>query len=322
MTTLRQRRLIVSHSANGLYSYRLTSAGRAYLLDAFPERCTPYLVPPSTPKSEYRRRLRNYRVCETFLSVEAAGVEIFPDLKPKLLAPVTPWQPHSAVFYGAKEVRACNPEAAKIKNARFTGLLRAPLGTWLTYNTGDGPMKWEPKSEQRSKAFVSQLVSSTGALLRLEDVGGLMLGRDMGVGYQLLSSDGGAKRAYFRVDNTFQHFSYLPLDGDGTLVLKLILDPALNNQLRQILLGSRSATPTSSILEHDGYDAAGNPLLLAHDFDLRRISAFLSGLYLHELRGAVICFDFQAPALREFFGDKADIQAIDRAKFERRLLNI
>lgn len=32
MTTLRQRRLIVSHSVNNLYSYRLTSAGRAYLL--------------------------------------------------------------------------------------------------------------------------------------------------------------------------------------------------------------------------------------------------------------------------------------------------
>lgn len=148
ITTLRQKQFITTHAADGLYAYRLTSAGRAYLLSTFPNRCSPYLIPASAPKSEYRRRIRNHRVCESYIFMEAAGVQIFPDLKPWPFA--APMQSDSAAFYGAREVRMCSPEAAKIKNARFTGVLRAPSGTWLAYNTGDGPMKWEPKAEQRA----------------------------------------------------------------------------------------------------------------------------------------------------------------------------
>lgn len=316
ITTLRQKRFITTHAADGLYAYRLTSAGRAYLLSTIPERCSPFLIPPSAPKSEYRRRVRNHRVCESYIFMEAAGVQIFPDLKPWPFA--AHLQPGSAAYYGAREVRACNPEAAKIKNARFAGVLRAPSGPWLVYNTGDSPMKWEPRAEQRSKAYVSQSLGAAGTLVHLEDIMGMMLGRDMDCGYQLLTSNGGAKRAYFRVDSTFSRFPFLPLNDEGALALKLILDPALDGRLRQILLAGQTHQ-TNSAIELDGYDGAGNPLLLAYDFDLRRISNFLSGLYLHGLQGAAICFDFQAPTLRKYFGDKATVQAIDHQKLERRL---
>ena len=149
---------------------------------------------------------------------------------------------------------------------------------------------------------------------------GVMLGRDMDCGYQLLTSNGGAKRAYFRVDGTFSRFPYLPLNDEGTLALKLVLDPALDGRLRQILLAGQPR-PSHSAFDLDGYDRAGNPLLLAYDFDLRRISNFLTGLYLHGLQGAAICLDFQAPALRQFFGGKATVQAIDHQKLERSLID-
>lgn len=322
VTALKRSRLILSHSKDGLTSYRLTAAGRAYLLQHLSQRTGPYLTPTRQLKSEYRRRIRNHRVSESYVFLERAGAGIYPDRKPwPFPACTTPPQPSSAYFYGSREVRACSPEAAKIENARFTGCLVSPAGVLLTYNTGDHPIKWESKSEQRTKAFVSQLLTAQqGTLIHLDDIGGLMLGRDMDTGYQLLTSNGGDKRAYFRVDGTFQRFPYLPLTAEGELTAKLLWDPVLNNSLRSTLLSGYRPAGHSTI-EQDAYDDSGTPLLLAYDFDLQRIHNFYAGLQLHGIQGAAICFDFQTDALRRYLGDQAEVRAIDLLQFERRFLN-
>ena len=38
------------------------------------------------------------------------------------------------------------------------------------------------------------------------------------------------------------------------------------------------------------------------------------------MKGAILCFDFQADALRPLCGDKVELQTIDFAEFERRFL--
>ena len=47
---------------------------------------------------------------------------------------------------------------------------------------------------------------------------------------------------------------------------------------------------------------------------------FLSALELLQMKGAILCFDFQAGALRPLCGDKVELQTIDFAEFERRFL--
>ena len=54
--------------------------------------------------------------------------------------------------------------------------------------------------------------------------------------------------------------------------------------------------------------------------DLPRLFRFLSALELLQMKGAILCFDFQAGALRPLCGDKVELQIIDFAEFERRFL--
>lgn len=322
VAALRQRKLITTHAGNGLRSYRLTSAGRKTLADLLPERCGPYLELPQATKSEYPRRLRNHRVAETYVQMERAGIEIFPDRKPWPFTAMVPNSPHITAFYGSREVRSCGLESAKIKNARFTGVLVSPAGTWLTYHTGAAVMKWESKSEQRTKALVASLLNGRQTLLRPSDVGGVMIGQDMDTAYELLASNGGVKRAYFRVDNTFEHFPFIPLGEEGVFLLKVLCDKPLNAKLQSVLLAGHDLDAAADYLfTCDAFNAQGLPVLLAYDFDLQRINSFVTGLHLHGLTGSVICFDFQAETLRRYAQDKVVVETIDHQKFERKFLS-
>lgn len=317
VTALRRKHLLTTHSADGLCSYRLTMEGKRYLLAYLPDRCRPYLCPDRPNKSEYRRRLRNQRVCESYILMERAGVEIFPDRKPwpvtKAASPTGP-----AAFYGASELRRCSPDAAKIKNARFTGALLAAGNAYLTYHTGDAAMKWEPKSEQRAKAYLTFLLGERGQLIHLDDVRGLMIGADMATAGRLLSSDGGPKRAYFWTDGTFRRLPFLPFDEHGALVLEFLRDQELTERLKVVLMSGRRVAAPGALIACDGYDEWDRPLLLAYDCDLQRLSDFMEGLYLHDMRGRIICFDFQAGTLGQWAGDRVELEVIDHMKVKRR----
>ena len=64
----------------------------------------------------------------------------------------------------------------------------------------------------------------------------------------------------------------------------------------------------------------GAPVLFAYDCDLPRIRRFDTALRLQDRYGILICFDHQAEVLRRYCGDRAVVQAIDFAAFERRFL--
>ena len=49
---------------------------------------------------------------------------------------------------------------------------------------------------------------------------------------------------------------------------------------------------------------------------------FLCALELLQIKGAILCFDFQADALQPLCGDKVELQTIDFAEFERRFLTL
>ena len=65
----------------------------------------------------------------------------------------------------------------------------------------------------------------------------------------------------------------------------------------------------------------GQPVLLAYDFDMLRISRFITALKLQRQTGHLICFDFQKEALLLYCGDAVTISTIDLAKFERRFFS-
>ena len=56
--------------------------------------------------------------------------------------------------------------------------------------------------------------------------------------------------------------------------------------------------------------------------DLPRLFRFCSALELHGRQGVLVCFDFQAAALKQGCGDRVALQLIDFDKFERGFLPI
>ena len=70
-----------------------------------------------------------------------------------------------------------------------------------------------------------------------------------------------------------------------------------------------------------GAEDAGTPILFCYLPDLPRLFRFLSALELLQMKGAILCFDFQANALQPLCGDRVELQTIDFAEFERRFFS-
>ena len=95
----------------------------------------------------------------------------------------------------------------------------------------------------------------------------------------------------------------------------------MQEQLNEIL--SENLLPPSPTLpiEHDALEQDGSPVLFSYLCDLPRLHRFRCALTLHNQTGSILCFDYQAEALRGVFGAQVNITSIDFAAYERMLLH-
>ena len=77
----------------------------------------------------------------------------------------------------------------------------------------------------------------------------------------------------------------------------------------------------NAFIENNARTDAGAPILFCYLPDLPRLFRFLSALELVQMKDAILCFDFQADALRSLCGDKVELQTIGFAEFERRFFS-
>ena len=260
-----------------------------------------------------------------------AGVEIFRDRKPLLFSMenrAAPCKMALPTFYHSREVKELGAEAVKINNSRTMGILLSPECIYAVFCTGGSLMKWEYRTELKVKALLSYhtsrgiLSGMNGGLRYTPDtpVKALIIGEGMDTALKLMESTGGFQKSYFYLDSSFDYFHYIPDDSAGATMLKLLCSPALLKGLRSLLLSDLQPPCPDYGLEHDAV-SEGMPVLLAFDFDMLRLSRFRTALSFHGLTGSLICFDFQKPALRKYFGDAAVIETIDLKKFEGRFLH-
>ena len=118
----------------------------------------------------------------------------------------------------------------------------------------------------------------------------------------------------------YEHFYFLTNDYHGETLLWLLCRPDVIGQLNATLLQELQLPCRNAFIENDARTDAGAPILFCYLPDLPRLFRFLSALELLQMKGAILCFDFQAGALRPLCGDKVELQIIDFAEFERRFL--
>lgn len=264
-----------------------------------------------------------HRLAETYVTMDNAGVCVYRDEKPAIFAPegyaggriVYP------AFFSSREVKEMGIDTTKIRSSRSTGILLAPSGIFVTYNSSSALMKWRYKSEMRVKALIWSVICQQrlSPQFRHEDVHGLILGNSMDLAYQILTSTGGRKHDFFMLDGSYEHFLYLTNDHQGEVILALLCDPGKTAELDRILLQGLTARQPGLAIEHDGISPDGSPVLFGYFCDLPRIARFNTSLELSERPGTLICFDFQAEVLRSYCGSRVRFQTIDFTKFEGRL---
>lgn len=325
VTSLKKEGLLHTYYRDRLRGLRLGARAKSTLMDNWPERFAPYLTGDTDTnrlKSEVNRRLRLHRLAEVYVTMNRAGVEIYPDEKPPVFTPqgYCGKEISNPAFFSSREVKGLGVEATKIHNSRFAGVLLSPDKLFVTYSSGTALMKWQYKSEMRVKAVMWSTLCQQRlpGQYRADDIHGLILGNSMDLVYQILTSTGGPKHDYFMLDGSYNHFHFLPNSHQGEVILALLCDPVKATELDQILSQGLTAGKGSGATEQDAAEPDGAPVLFAYSCDLPRIVRFNTSLELTGRTGTLICFDFQADVLRRFCGDRVRFQTIDFEKFEGR----
>ena len=222
-------------------------------------------------------------------------------------------------FYNSREIKELGTVFVKIKGARSVGVLLTENTVFVVYNLGDTLMKWQYRAEMRTKALMQTILCRERLPEQYEPeaVKGLLFGNGMDLASAILAGDGG--KQYFLLDGSYEHFHYLTNDRRGEKLLRMMCSAQLSEQLETILRTDLQDKDEGLPLENDAIDQQGNPVLFSYTCDLPRIKRFDTALRLQNKAGTLICFDFQAEALRRCCGTQIRFQTIDFEKWERRL---
>lgn len=327
ITDLKAEHLIRTHYRDALRGYRLTKAAKEMLLSVSPLRFQCYLTGNTETnliRSEVSRRIRLHQKAETYLTLLHAGIPFYPDVKPDIFCNYREagsiGMRNLPLFYASREIKELGPETTKIRNSRSMGILMAPQCVYVLYNTGNGVLKWEYRTEVRLNAYLQHYLQGY-PYNGHPQIRAIMTGTDMEMAFRLFTSTGGYKKSLFMLDTSFEHFHYLPNTPEGEVLLKLLVHPEIMEKLDNLLLSDLGCRSDSIPLEHDATDASGNPILLAYDFDMQRINRFNTGLNVYGRSGNLICFDFQIPVLKKYLTATIHFSSIDLCKFKRGFLH-
>ena len=322
---LKRKRLLRTFYKDGLRGYRLTANAKELLIADRPGRFLPYLTGGAETnhiKSEVARRHRLHRIAESTITMQNAGAAVFRDEKPEIFSPV--WAEYTGLsitapaFYNSREIKELGTVFVKIKGARSVGILLTENTTFVVYNLGDALMKWQYRAEMRTKALMQTVLCRERLPEQYdpETVKGLLLGDSMELAAAILNGDGG--KQYFLLDGSYEHFYYITNDRRGEKLLRMMCSAELSEKLEALLLTDLWEKDEGLPIENDAIDDSGTPVLFAYTCDLPRIKRFDTALRLQNKVGTLICFDYQAEALRCCCGEQIRFQTIDFEKWERR----
>jgi len=311
---------VKKYKKDGICSLRLTRKGQAYLLDNNPSRFGNDSEKKRYGKSDMVKRLRLHRIVSTYTSMKNSGIKIFLDEKPKMFLPGEDGDViiDKPAFYSAIEIKELGLECTKIKFSRAVGVLLCVNNMgFIVYNTDNSLMKWSSMAEQRLYGVLMGILLNRG--IQIDDFPALMIGNDMETAKTQLLSTGGVKNSFFKLDNTFNEFYYVPLNKDGDFLLKILSDYTLRKKIKKLVMQSFRINANILPFASNGVDSEDRAVLLAYEFDMEKIRKFKSGLEMFEEKGIVICFEFQRKVLEEYFGNLARIITVNKEMVEKEL---
>ena len=313
---LKKDGLLHAYSKNGLRGLRLTTSAKRLLLQKYPVDLAPYLTGASETnslKSEPERRLRLHRMAEVLLILHNAQI---PSLPWERLS-IQDWRSNRSVFpvyYSSREFKSLGSLCTKIRNSRMTGVLFTKQSIFPVYNMAATFPRWAYNAEIRLKA-----VLQTEFCRRSQSsVDGIVFGSSP---MQIPAILNDMAQNHFLLDGSYPHFYFLTLDHFGEVGAMQLCQSDMQEQLNEILSENLLPSFPTMPIEHDALEQDGSPVLFSYLCDLPRLHRFRCALTLHNRTGNILCFDYQAEALREVFGTQVNITSVDCTAYERVMLH-
>lgn len=329
--SLKKEKLLTVFAQDHLRGYRLGRRAKALLLTGQPDRFSFFLSGSSDTnriKCGEMRRVRLHRVAASTLLAMNAGARVFRDEKPDVFAPsvqpclhtadFTVWE-DQPLFYSSREVKEMGLDAVRIRSSRMTGLLLTPSEAFLLCQGGVQMPKLDHKTEQRTRSFLRHTLcgSRFAGKYGLDCLRTVLVCEDLQTLVEILQGAYTPRRNFFALEDHSSGFYYLSNDHKGDVLLRLLCAPERRARLSAILAGYFCAPNPNLYVENDALDAQGNPVLFACLPDVPRLARFLSAFLDGNGKGSIVCFDFQAQALRSCCGENVAIMAISFDRFEK-----
>lgn len=323
ITELKRLGLIKVYYRNSIRGLRLTNKAKKELLKSNAQRFTKIFSGNSDTnhiKSDIQRRCRLHRIAEATVTAVNSGCCIYRDEKPDIFSPFANRENDykvisEAVFYNSREIKEMGTSFVKIKGARSVGVLLTAKDVFVVYNIGNALMKWNYKSEMRTKALMKTvLLREYNFGYSSESLKGLILADNMELCFEILSSE--SDKQYFLLDGNYDNFYYLTNDAKGERILSMLCNPATEDKFKRILLSDLIDGEESSLIENDAFEQDGTPVLFGFYCDLPRIKRFNTAILLQKKRGVIICFDYQKNALEKYCCEGITFKTVDFEKWE------
>lgn len=244
--------------------------------------------------------LRNHRVAESLAMCMAAGVEIRPYVLPHLQKrDILHTVPASPSFYGGRDLKRLD-EAAELGKTiftRLTGALFSPGQCYAVYNTRAAVMKWNGMGEFKTAHHLLELCRMNAGLDRVDRA--LLLGESMDVALQTLQESDRSRRMELRFDRIYPHIHFIPMNGEGIRLLKLLTLPDWNETLLSTLFPPELRPGGPGVMEYDA-QREGVYILSHLDGDIARLVRLRQALEHTEASFEVLCFSWQTAFLSAF----------------------
>ena len=206
-------------------------------------------------------------------------------------------------------------EEKKTLFTRAVGALFYPGGCYAVYNTRDAAMKWKGMGEFKALHSLTEVARLNGGVTHLD--GALLFGKSYETAMETLEASE-PRHPELRFDSIYSHVHFLPLDGFGARLLKILTLPDWQEKLLDLLFEPSARTYGRGTMEYDAQ--VGGVKVLSHlDGDLARLLRFREGLWSHNGKFEVVCFPQQAEFVRDYLGTRMRIREIPLEAVEKRI---
>ena len=263
-------------------------------------------------------RDRNLRVAETIGMHLTAGIEtrvyLLPALQNRAILRITPDAP---AFYLARDFKKITPaEQNKTMFTRIVGAIFYPGSCYAVYNTRNAAMKWNGMGEFKALHSLTELARMNAGVQSIDSA--ILLGESYDTALTTLLESDKNRRLELRFDGIYRHIYFVPMNAGGIRQLRLLTVPDWKEKLLELLFDPDVRSYNRGFMEYDA--SIGGTCVFSHlDGDIARLIRFREAMQTGAGSFEVLCFDDQAPFLREYLGPYITLKTIDAATVEAEL---